>query len=107
MHQENSVHDHVLEFFWEGAVPLLCDIAQFALLHSCEGGEGDNPLDFHRLAASILATARVLAVNDDVVQALVAMGALKIVQKGLEVGIQRNPIEDNNETDKSMEEYLI
>jgi len=83
----SSVHDNVLEFSREIAVPILCDIAHFALEHSSDTDEA-YPQDFHRLTASILTTARGLAVNDDVVQALVAMGALRIVQIGLDVGLQ-------------------
>jgi len=91
----SSAHDHAMEFHRAGASSLLVKIARDVLLKmesSCsieveEEGENEESAANERLAAAVLTALRVLAINDDIIQNMVALGALPIVTKALELGV--------------------
>mmetsp|Transcript_17661 Transcript_17661/g.50589 ORF Transcript_17661/g.50589 Transcript_17661/m.50589 type:complete len:844 (+) Transcript_17661:140-2671(+) len=74
----SSAHDHVLEFHRRGVVPVLHEVTALAL----GGGGGDA-----ELASAALAATRTLAVNDEIVQALVAVGVLRSARMALAEGV--------------------
>jgi len=82
----SSAHDHAMEFHRAGAAPLLTGIARDALSQLDDGGEATTAGD-ERLAAAVLTALRVLAVNDEIVQTAVALGALPIVTRALRLGV--------------------
>ena len=89
----SSSHDHVLEFNREGVVPVLYDITLIALTSStkpCTTTSTDivSEDDIVSLASAAMSATRVLAVNDDIVQALVAVGVLKVIKLALEMGVK-------------------
>ena len=89
----SSSHDHVLEFNREGVVPVLYDITLIALTSStkpCTSTSTDivSEDDIVSLASAAMSATRVLAVNDDIVQALVAVGVLKVIKLALEMGVK-------------------
>ena len=69
----SSAHDHVLEFARAGAVPILFALAQRT---SSENEE--------ELFVAALSALRVLAIQDDIVQSMVAVGVLKYIPQVLE-----------------------
>ena len=94
----SSAHDHAMEFYRAGALPLLVKIARYALLdlETCDIGdcsttnEGDlaiKKVTSERLASAVLTGLRVLAVNDEIIQTIVALGILPIVTKALQLGL--------------------
>jgi len=66
----SSAHDNVLEFSRHNAVPLLFAVAQ--------DYTNDTPL-----LTATLSALRVLAIHDDIVQSMVAIGVLDLVQSTL------------------------
>ena len=78
----SSAHDHVLEFHRQGVVPVLHEIASLALKETEWGEGGDTDL-----ASAALAATRTLAVNDEIVQALVAVGVLRSARVALAAGV--------------------
>jgi len=90
----SSAHDHAMEFHRAGASSLLVKIARDVLLkmeESCsteeEEEDDSKDTDNERLAAAVLTALRVLAINDDIIQNMVALGVLPIVTKALELGV--------------------
>ncbi|KAL7531752.1 hypothetical protein ACHAWF_003897 [Thalassiosira exigua] len=83
----SSAHDHALEFHRAGAAKVLIEIARDAL-SACSDGEGSatEVAGRERLAAAALTGLRVLAVNDEIIQTMVALGALSTVVEALELG---------------------
>ena len=79
----SSAHDHALEFHRQGVVPVLQEVTTLALKET-EWGEGGNDTD---LASAALAATRTLAVNDEIVQALVAVGVLRSARVALAAGV--------------------
>jgi hypothetical protein len=94
----SSSHDHVLEFNRGGVVPVLYDITILALQwkNNVSGSINDDDDaafgctedDIVSLASAAMSATRVLAVNDEIVQALVAVGILKVVKLALEMGVK-------------------
>ena len=85
----SSSHDHVQEFNRNGVVPVLHDITLIALTTNVENlSDGTTEEDVVSLAGAALSATRVLAVNDESVQALVAVGILKVVKLALEMGVK-------------------
>ena len=88
----SCAHDHAMEFHRAGASTLLVTVAR-DVLSKMENGftnEGESSLLAvvnERLAASVLTALRVLAINDDIIQTMVALGVLPIVTKALELGV--------------------
>lgn len=90
----SSAHDHATEFYRAGAVPALRKIAEVALPaeDSSESGTGDEVSEDQRevlipeLAPAVLSATRVLAVNDEIVQSLVAAGTLDVARRALQIG---------------------
>jgi len=105
----SSSHDHVLEFNREGVVPVLHDITIMALTQNIngddDGSEVDHSLvaedDIVSLASSAMSATRCLAVNDEIVQSLVAVGILKVVKLALEMGVKE--AEDMDTTDADVD----
>ena len=94
----SSAHDHAMEFHRAGVLPLLTRIAKgvMTLLSSSDKddtqndnqGTGSNTMVANeRLTAAALTALRVLAVNDEIIQTMVALGVLPIVTKALELGV--------------------
>ena len=89
----SSSHDHVMEFNRNGVVPVLHEITVIALTmdvdkmkESMDGTTTEDDIVY--LAGAALSATRVLAVNDEIVQALVAVGVLKVVKMALEMGVK-------------------
>uniref|UniRef100_A0A6T7JX00 Armadillo repeat-containing protein 8 n=1 Tax=Attheya septentrionalis TaxID=420275 RepID=A0A6T7JX00_9STRA len=98
----SSVHDHVLEFYRAGTIPTLHRITLDALEPLNDGSVSSS--ERVGLAAAALTATRVLAVNDEIVQALVAVGTLSTTRLALEAGVVLENEEDdctNNETTKA------
>ena len=68
----SCAHDNAKEFHLLGIVPLLLEVAKFSM----ESNE-------IKLASAAMSATRVLAVNDEIVQALVASGLLDLCQEAL------------------------
>ncbi|KAL7497357.1 hypothetical protein ACHAWT_007592 [Skeletonema menzelii] len=101
----SSAHDHAMEFHRVGVERLLIKIANGVLndllLVYGEGGEEDaddgNETEDEEeegvlakkelLAAAVLTALRVLAVNDEIIQTMVALGVLPIVTKALKLSV--------------------
>ncbi len=83
----SSAHDHVLEFNREGVIPTLHELILLSLdqQHSSDGNDWDTYAV--GLAAAAMSATRVLAVNDEIVQALVAVGILKSIKVALDMGV--------------------
>ena len=81
----SSSHDHVLEFQRQGVVPVLHRVTCLALAPMEAGGRATGPE--LELAAAALSATRALAVNDDTVQNLVAVGVLRSARVALGVGV--------------------
>ena len=89
----SSAHDHVLEFHRQGIVPILHEVTSLALKEN-ECGDGEDGQDGNvgvgrdtDLASAALAATRTLAVNDEIVQALVAVGVLRSARLALAAGV--------------------
>ncbi len=97
----SSAHDHVLEFNREGVIPtlhelILLSLDQNNLTANGSVGCGDNQVELAvGLAAAAMSSTRVLAVNDEIVQALVAVGILKSVKVVLDMSVV-----ETNDVDK-------
>ena len=92
----SSAHDHAVEFHRAGASALLIGIARVAF-SGRDGGPPDDGAEAEaeatsssstsaadeRLASSALAALRVMAVNDEIVQTMVALGVLPIATEAL------------------------
>ncbi len=78
----SSAHDHAVEFHRLGASTSLIDIAKVALsgiaIEMSSGGGVDE-----RLIAAALTGLRVMAVNDEIIQTMVALGVLPITTNAL------------------------
>jgi hypothetical protein len=72
----SSAHDHAVEFHRAGASPLLIGIA----------GLSTSTADLS-VATAALTALRVMAVNDEIIQIMVAMGVLPIVAEALRLGV--------------------
>lgn len=86
----SSAHDHAMEFHRAGVESLLVKIAKEVLsqLSLEEGGEGGGDVVVvERLAIAVLTALRVLAVNDEIIQTMVALGLLPVVTKALQLGV--------------------
>mmetsp|Transcript_35244 Transcript_35244/g.77188 ORF Transcript_35244/g.77188 Transcript_35244/m.77188 type:complete len:731 (-) Transcript_35244:78-2270(-) len=87
----SSAHDHVLEFNRNGIIPVLHEVTRFALneVGGNEGGSSGHTSSTTslELAAAALSATRTLAVNDEIVQALVAVGGLKSARIALVAGV--------------------
>ena len=87
----SSAHDHVLEFHRQRIVPILHEVTSLALKENeCGDGGQDGNGGVGRdtdLASAALAATRTLAVNDEIVQALVAVGVLRSARLALAAGV--------------------
>ena len=86
----SSAHDHVLEFNREGIIPSLHELILLSLDQKSENNDCNDEMYEGRgvaLAAAALSATRVLAVNDEIVQALVAVGVLKTIKVVLDMGV--------------------
>ena len=85
----SSAHDHVLEFNRTGIIPVLHEVTCFALneVDGNEDGNSGRSTTSLELAAAALSATRTLAVNDEIVQALVAVGGLKSARIALLAGV--------------------
>lgn len=104
----SSAHDHAMEFHRVNVELLLMKIARGVLndlsaaVGDGDSGSGDDTsvgsIDSNdkvagvlerkeMLAASVLTALRVLAVNDEIIQTMVALGVLPIVTNALQLGV--------------------
>jgi hypothetical protein len=92
----SSAHDHVMEFHRHGIVPLLYEISLVALSGAnsvqnsdieTSGMEVVTDEDMISLAGAALSATRANSINDEIVQALVAVGMLKVVNMALNMGV--------------------
>jgi len=98
----SSAHDHAMEFHRVGVERLLIKIANGVLndLLLVYGERGEEDADDGNekeeegvlakkelLAAAVLTALRVLAVNDEIIQTMVALGVLPIVTKALKLSV--------------------
>jgi hypothetical protein len=95
----SSAHDHVMEFHRNGVVPLLHEISLLALtIKDNFTSEPDSDASsmfvteevMVSLAGAALSATRAIAVNDEIVQALVAVGVLKVVNMSLIMGVAKS-----------------
>ena len=86
----SSAHDHAVEFQRAGAVPFLIGIAREVLSKLEAGSDEAN----ERLAASALTALRVLAINDEIIQTMVALGVLPIVTEALRLCVPEENLEN-------------
>jgi hypothetical protein len=77
----SSAHDHAVEFHRAGATPLLIGIAGQSTTSTTT-----TATDLSGATASLTAL-RVMAVNDEIIQTMVAMGVLPIVATALRLGV--------------------
>lgn len=112
----SSAHDHVLEFNREGVIPTLHQVILLSLgdtgnattattteediFISCPTSSNNKKQNKFSvgLAAAAMSATRVLAVNDEIVQALVAVGILKSVKIALDMGVVELELESEIET---------
>ena len=90
----SSAHDHVLEFHRQGIVPILHEVTALALLGEKDNeneNEDEDENGRRELASAALAATRTLAVNDEIVQALVAGGVLRSARAALAAGARQAP----------------
>mmetsp|Transcript_10775 Transcript_10775/g.16275 ORF Transcript_10775/g.16275 Transcript_10775/m.16275 type:complete len:856 (-) Transcript_10775:86-2653(-) len=101
----SSAHDHVLEFNREGIIPTLHELILLSLEQqkrqekmdtTSSDGDSSNRYDTYAvgLAAAAMSATRVLAVNDEIVQALVAVGILKSIKVALDMGVVAKKMEE-------------
>ncbi|KAL3793514.1 hypothetical protein HJC23_007254 [Cyclotella cryptica] len=81
----SSAHDHAMEFHRAGVETKLIDIAK-GVLNDVERYDDGELGTVTKSAAAVLTALRVLAVNDDIIQTMVALGVLPVVTKALELG---------------------
>jgi hypothetical protein len=79
----SSAHDHALEFHRAGATSLLIGIAKQSTTSTTTTS---TATDLSGATASLTAL-RVMAVNDEIIQTMVAMGILPIVATALRLGV--------------------
>jgi hypothetical protein len=87
----SSAHDHAVEFHRAGASTLLIGIARVAFSSPDGGFPGDGAeatssltsVADERLASAALTALRVMAVNDEIIQTMVALGVLPITTEAL------------------------
>ncbi|KAL7428495.1 hypothetical protein ACHAXH_006278 [Discostella pseudostelligera] len=102
----SSAHDHAMEFYRAGALTFLIKIAKCALLElgKCDLGDCSTANDgdlattkviSERLASAVLTALRVLAVNDEIIQTMVALGILPIVTEAFKLGLTDAEMDDN------------
>uniref|UniRef100_A0A7S4WJ89 Ataxin-10 domain-containing protein n=1 Tax=Ditylum brightwellii TaxID=49249 RepID=A0A7S4WJ89_9STRA len=110
----SCAHDHVMEFFRVGIVPVLYDIISYSLQERSattieKGNDDENEEDIMdvKLAASAISATRVLAVNDEIVQCLVAVGILKSAKIALDAGLLENEKEKEEEKGDKREAVKI
>eukprot|EP00956_Cyclotella_meneghiniana_P024406 scaffold48943_cov68-Cyclotella_meneghiniana.AAC.6 len=99
--QTSSVHDHAMEFHrvGGGVEGRLIELARLSMGGEQQDGVdglGDDSLDV-RLAVASLTSLRVLAVNDDIIQTMVALGILPVVTKALKLSCNNPEENENNE----------
>jgi len=80
----SSAHDHAMEFHRAGTLVHLIKIAKI-VLSNLETWERN--LEKEHLSAAVLTALRVLAVNDEIIQTMVALGLLPVVAKALQLGV--------------------
>lgn len=98
----SSSHDHVMEFNRFGVVPVLYEISLIALVNNDKQDSLNNiEGDMVSLAYSVLSATRVLAVNDEIVQNMVAQGVLKVVKMALTMGVKDVAISSTEEKEDS------
>jgi len=105
----SSAHDHVLEFHRHGVAQTLYNITLLSLhLDHNNNTEGDDDYDdSFGLAAAVLSATRVMAINDEIVQGLVAVGVLKCVKLALDMGLSHNDDDDDeNKKGDGLEKML-
>lgn len=94
----SSAHDHAMEFYRAGALTFLIRIAKCALMKIGRYDPGDcsatndgdmatTSVTSERLASAVLTALRVLAVNDEIIQTMVALGILPIITEALQLGL--------------------
>ena len=95
----SSAHDHAMEFHRVGVESLLVKVADGILndLLLVDGEDTDDGVvndeglaKKELLAAAVLTALRVLAVNDEIIQTMVALGVLPIVTKALRLSVTTN-----------------
>ncbi|KAL3827432.1 hypothetical protein ACHAXA_003166 [Cyclostephanos tholiformis] len=94
----SSAHDHAVEFHRSGASTSLIGIANKAILGMMDGSSGGGGREGpdeggggqttgaaanERLASAVLTALRVMAVNDEIIQTMVALGVLPIATDAL------------------------
>ncbi|KAL7464914.1 hypothetical protein ACHAXS_005253 [Conticribra weissflogii] len=122
----SSAHDHAMEFYRAGVLPPLMKVAKGVLIMLENHSADDDGLNLdieneksyqvittstpeivpevfknaaidERLAASCLTALRVLAVNDEIVQTMVALGVLPTVTKALELSVRLDESKTNDD----------
>eukprot|EP00985_Skeletonema_marinoi_P005188 scaffold2235_cov201-Skeletonema_marinoi.AAC.5 len=94
----SSAHDHAMEFHRVGVESLLVKVADGILndLLLVDGEDADGDVNDEGLAkkellaAAVLTALRVLAVNDEIIQTMVALGVLPIVTKAMRLSVTTN-----------------
>ena len=111
----SSAHDHVMEFQRGGVVPLIHEISILSLTRIQDDGDDDDNMhdkdkeehQMVQLASAAFSAARVLAVNDDNVQIMVAVGTLKVVKMALEMGVNDSNKEEHVRTQNQRQQLTI
>ncbi|KAL7541178.1 hypothetical protein ACHAXR_011633 [Thalassiosira sp. AJA248-18] len=119
----SSAHDHAMEFHRAGTAMFLIKIARGVLSSLLDDDDDDDngyddsleeefrgtPSDNEsgkvaneRLAAAVLTALRVLAVNDEIIQTMVALGVLPIVTRALQHGVVTVAETESGENAKSI-----
>mmetsp|Transcript_18727 Transcript_18727/g.37757 ORF Transcript_18727/g.37757 Transcript_18727/m.37757 type:complete len:647 (-) Transcript_18727:35-1975(-) len=131
----SSAHDHAMEFYRAGVLPPLMKIAKGVLVSIRDNGSaGDNCSDIdvgneqtnnvkstlmlstvpgvskngeteERLAASCFTALRVLAINDEIVQTMVALGVLPTVTGALELSLSLDEPPTKGNIDENAKKY--
>lgn len=99
----SSSHDHVMEFQRCGVIPIIHEISILSLSNMNHDDNGDleqctkeEQLLMVELASAAFSATRVLAVNDDNVQVMVAVGTLKVVKMALDMGVKDTNHEEHS-----------
>eukprot|EP00984_Skeletonema_dohrnii_P008850 scaffold3294_cov126-Skeletonema_dohrnii-CCMP3373.AAC.5 len=113
----SSAHDHAMEFHRVGVESLLVKVADGILNDLLlVDGEDNTDGDCHDdeclakkelLAAAVLTALRVLAVNDEIIQTMVALGVLPIVTKALRLSVTTNDTTTTDEEESSTRSNLL
>jgi hypothetical protein len=92
----SSAHDHALEFHRLNVEERLVEVARGVLGElddaNATDSENNGNASADRLAVAVLTALRVLAVNDDIIQTMVALGVLPVVTKALELSCKENTV---------------